>query len=268
MCMSPKKASGMLFVWTGLYKVSHPCVCPTLLVLCYLWTNDMEGLLSMDARDLQRLHPWDVAQQSAGLKAHKCRDMHKHYSYKSKTLSGFSLCCSPPPAAPCARWVCGHNQPLPQHFPHLLWPSEPGAQRDQSAASAAHWPAPLLPCGADRAAQNMKWEHKIWREEKLWYSVKKLVTHTHTHRKREKKAVTWSRWIRMTGLFVHLQHWIPVYSCQMSHLTSELTETLTGLQNSQLHFFRHVFGFEWLLLMSHRTERMSHFQTQRRQKYC
>lgn len=120
------------------------------LVHCYLWANDVEGFLGMDACDLQRLRARDVAQQSTGLKAHRCSGMRKHYSYRSKTPSGFSLCHSPPQAAPCAQWVCGSNRPLLRCSRRLLWPLEPGALRDPSAASATHWPVPLLPCEADR----------------------------------------------------------------------------------------------------------------------
>lgn len=39
----------------------------------------MEGLLGVDARDLQRLRARDVAEQSAGLKARRCRKTHKHF---------------------------------------------------------------------------------------------------------------------------------------------------------------------------------------------
>lgn len=45
----------------------------------YLWANHMKGLLCMDTSDLQRFCPRDVAQQTAGLKTHRCIDMDQFF---------------------------------------------------------------------------------------------------------------------------------------------------------------------------------------------
>lgn len=160
-----KKASGMLFVWTGLYKqsVTSLCVCPSfwVLVTCGPMTWKVSSAW---------MHV--ISRGSVPETWHSSLQVWKHTdaeTCRSATVTevrlhlGWGLCCSPPPAAPCAQWVCGRNQLPPRRFPRSLWPSEPGARRDQSAASAAHWPAPLLPCGADRAAEQEVWAQDIER---------------------------------------------------------------------------------------------------------